>query len=63
MYDVYYLVYAKDSIDKNYFFHPKRCRGGEGLKCPYGQEIGCHLSQNHAKVTKILDFYIHKHPN
>ena len=36
--------------------------GGGGSKCPIGQEIGSHFSQNHAMVTKILDF-IHKHPN
>ena len=29
---------------------------------PIGQEIACHLSQDHAMVTKILNF-IHKHPN
>ena len=27
---------------------------------PIGQEIACHFSQDHAMVTKILDF-IHKH--
>ena len=31
-----------------------------GLKVPTGQEIVCHFSQDHARVTKILDF-IHKH--
>ena len=36
--------------------------GGGGSKCPIGQEIGSHFSQDHAMVTKILDF-IHKHPN
>ena len=35
---------------------------GGGSKCPIGQEIGSHFSQDHAMVTKILDF-IHKHPN
>ena len=29
---------------------------------PIGQEIACHFSQDHAMVTKILDF-IHKHLN
>ena len=33
---------------------------GGGLKVPTGQEIVCHFSQDHARVTKILDF-IHKH--
>jgi hypothetical protein len=28
---------------------------------PIGQEIACHFKQDHAMVTKILDF-IHKHP-
>ena len=31
-----------------------------GSKCPYGFLIGCHFSQDHATVTKILDF-INKH--
>ena len=35
---------------------------GVGPKVPAGQEIACHFSQDHAMVTKILDF-IHKHPN
>ena len=35
--------------------------GGEGgPKVPIGFSIGRHLSQDHAMVTKILDF-IHKH--
>ena len=34
--------------------------GGGGLKVPTGQEIVCHFSQDHARVTKILDF-VHKH--
>ena len=29
---------------------------------PISQEIACHFSQDHAMVTKILNF-IHKHPN
>ena len=29
---------------------------GGGSKCPIGQEIGSHFSQDHAMVTKILDF-------
>ena len=33
-----------------------------GWNHPAGQEITCHFSQDHAMVTKILDF-IHKHPN
>ena len=36
--------------------------GGGGSKCPIGQEIRSHFPQDHAMVTKILDF-IHKHPN
>ena len=36
--------------------------GGGGPKVPAGQEIACHFSQDHAMVTKILDF-IHKHLN
>ena len=43
------------------FFNPKRC-GGVGSKWPAGLEIACHFSQNHAMVTKILDF-IQKHLN
>ena len=39
-------------------FNPKGCGGGH--KVPTGQEIVCHFSQDHARVTKILDF-IHKH--
>jgi hypothetical protein len=35
--------------------------GVGGPKVPAGQ-IACHFSQDHAMVTKILDF-IHKHPN
>ena len=35
---------------------------GGGSKWPTGQEIACHFSQDHAMVTKILDF-IHKHLN
>ena len=36
-------------------------KGGEGgPKVPAGQEIVCHFSQDHAMVTKNLDF-IHKH--
>ena len=35
--------------------------GGGGPKWPYGFSIGCHFSQDHAMVTKILDF-IHIHP-
>ena len=27
-----------------------------GAKCPIGQEIDCHFSQNHARVKKIIDF-------
>ena len=42
--------------------NPKRPGGGGGLRQPIGQEIACHFSQDHAMVTKILDF-IHKHPN
>ena len=34
---------------------------GGWSKCPYGFSIGCHFSQDHAMVTKILDF-INKHP-
>ena len=41
-------------------FNPKG--GGGGPKVPAGQEIACHFSQDHAMVTKILDF-IHKHLN
>ena len=37
---------------------PKNCGGGRIL--PGGQEIVCHFSQDHAMVTKFLDF-IHKH--
>ena len=37
-------------------------KGGSVKKLPTGQEIVCHLSQGHAKVTKNLDF-IHKRPN
>ena len=33
---------------------------GGGSKCPIGQEIGSHFSQDHPMVTKFLDF-IHKH--
>ena len=36
--------------------------GGRGPKVPSGFSIGCHFSQDHAMVTKILDF-IHIHPN
>jgi hypothetical protein len=36
--------------------------GGGGPNVPTGQEIACHFSQDHAMVTKILDF-IHKHLN
>ena len=39
--------------------NPEGCGGGS--KCPYGFLIGCHFSQDHAMVTKILDF-INKHP-
>ena len=35
---------------------------GGGPKVPSGFSIGCHFSQDHAMVTKILDF-IHKHLN
>ena len=35
---------------------------GGGSKWPAGQEIACHFSQDHAVVTKILDF-THKHLN
>ena len=35
---------------------------GGASKCPIGQKIGYHFPQDHAMVTKILDF-IHKHPN
>ena len=41
-------------------FNPKG--GGGGPKVPAGQEIVCYFSQDHAMVTKNLDF-IHKHPN
>ena len=34
---------------------------GGGPKVPSGFPIGCHFSQDHAMVTKILDF-IHIHP-
>ena len=34
---------------------------GGGSMCPYGFSIDCHFSQDHAMVTKILDF-INKHP-
>ena len=34
---------------------------GGGPKVPSGFSIGCHFSQDHAMVTKILDF-IHIHP-
>ena len=34
---------------------------GGGPNWPYGFSIGCHFSQDHAMVTKILDF-IHIHP-
>jgi hypothetical protein len=30
--------------------------GGGGSKCPIGQEIGSHFSQDHAMIPKILDF-------
>ena len=33
-----------------------------GPKVPSGQEIVCHFPQDHAMVTKNLDF-IHKYPN
>ena len=39
--------------------NPEGCGGGS--KCPYGFLIGCHFSQDHAMITKILDF-INKHP-
>ena len=39
--------------------NPEGCGGGS--KCPYGFLIGFHFSQDHAMVTKILDF-INKHP-
>ena len=39
--------------------NPKGCGGGP--KVPGGFLIGCHFSQDHAMVTKILDF-IHIHP-
>ena len=38
---------------------PRRYVGG--WNPPIGLEIACHFSQDHAMVTKILDF-IHKHP-
>ena len=41
-------------------FNPKG--GGGGPKVPAGQKIACHFSQDHAMVTKILDF-IYTHPN
>ena len=40
-------------------FNPKG-GGGGGPKVPSGVSIGCHFSQDHAMVTKILDF-IHIH--
>ena len=43
-----------------YAVNPKGGRGGP--KVPSGFSIGCHFSQDHAMVTKILDF-IHKHLN
>ena len=42
------LLFEKKDIN------PKGCRGGP--KVPSGFSIGCHFSQNHAMVTKILDF-------
>ena len=35
--------------------------GGGGENSPIGQEIACYFSQDHAMVTKLLDF-IYKHP-
>ena len=40
-------------------FNPKGCGGGP--KVPGGFSIGCHFSQDHAMITKILDF-TNKHP-
>ena len=52
------ILSIKDFVTK--LVNPEGCGGGS--KCPYGFSIGCHFSQDHAMVTKILDF-IHKHPN
>ena len=54
-----YEVYV-DHPSNTVSINPKRCGGGS--KWPTGQEIACHFSQDHAMVTKILDF-IHKHLN
>ena len=54
------LLWPKLGTDVNSILNPKG--GGGGPKVPAGQEIACHFSQDHAMVTKILDF-IHKHLN
>ena len=59
-------MYKKNALfggrDCNTFFQPQNMRGGPGgPKVPSGFSIGCHFSQDHAMVTKILEF-INKHP-
>ena len=53
-----FINFKKGRLD--FWLNPKG--GGDGPKVPAGQEIVCHFSQDHAMVTKNLDF-IHKHPN
>ena len=59
------LVEGELEIEKSRIFFLDCCltlkEAGGGPKVPSGFSIGCHFSQDHAMVTKILDF-IHIHP-